>query len=92
MSDPITAHIINLQYLIPVFLGILFAVSFVSSKTRIPYAMILAAAGIAISLFHFIGVNTIILEKFKIDPQLILFFIVPPLIFDAMMRINSKYS
>ncbi|MHB8602736.1 MAG: cation:proton antiporter [Nitrosotalea sp.] len=88
MSDPLTAHIVNLQYLIPVFLGILFAVSFVSSKTRIPYAMILAAAGIAISLFHFIGVNTIILEKFKIDPQLILFFIVPPLIFDAMMRIN----
>ena len=88
MSDLITEHILRLQYLIPIFLGVLFTVSFVSSKTRIPYAMILACAGIVISLFHFVGVNTIVLDKFKIDPQLILFFVVPPLIYDAMMRIN----
>ncbi len=88
MSDPFTEQLVNSQYLIPIFLGSLFAVSFLSSKTRIPYAMVLACVGIVISVFHFIGVNAIIFDKFKIDSRLILFFIVPPLIFDAMMRIN----
>lgn len=88
MNDPLTEQIVNSQYLIPIFLGSLFATSFVASKIRIPYAMILACVGIAISIFHFMGVNVVIFNKFKIDPRLILIFIVPPLIFDAMIRIN----
>ena len=88
MTDIFTEHLVNSEYLIPVFLGSLFAVSFLSARTRIPHAMILACVGIVISLVHFTGINGIGLEKFKIDPRLILFFIVPPLIFDAMMRVN----
>lgn len=88
MNDPLTEQLVNSQYLIPIFLGSLFAASFVASKIRIPYAIILACVGISISIFHFVGVNAIVFDKFKIDPRLILFFIIPPLIFDAMMRIN----
>ncbi|MGI0017986.1 MAG: cation:proton antiporter [Nitrosotalea sp.] len=88
MNDPLTEQLVNSQYLIPIFLGSLFAASFVATKIRIPYAIILACVGIAISIFHFVGVNVIVFDKFKIDPRLILFFIIPPLIFDAMMRIN----
>lgn len=88
MNDPLTEQIINSQYLIPIFLGSLFTVSFLSSKIRIPYAIILACVGIALSIFHFVGVNIVVFDKFKIDPRLILFFIIPPLIFDAMMRVN----
>jgi len=88
MNDIFTEYLVNSQYLIPVFLGSLFAASFLASKIRIPYAIILACVGIVISIFHFVGVNVIVFDKFKIDPQLILFFIIPPLIFDAMMRIN----
>ncbi|HET7336274.1 MAG TPA: sodium:proton antiporter [Candidatus Nitrosotalea sp.] len=88
MNDPLTEQLVNSQYLIPIFLGSLFAASFVASKIRIPYAIILACVGISISIFHFVGVNVIVFDKFKIDPRLILFFIIPPLIFDAMMRIN----
>ena len=88
MSDIFTDQLVNSEYLIPVFLGSLFAASFLSTRIRIPHAMILASVGIAISLVHFIGINGIILDKFKIDSRLILYFIVPPLIFDAMIRIN----
>jgi monovalent cation:H+ antiporter, CPA1 family len=88
MSDIFTEHLVNSEYLIPVFLGSLFAVSFLSARTKIPHAMILACVGIVISLVHFTGINGIGLDKFKIDPRLILFFIVPPLIFDAMMRVS----
>ncbi|HJT10340.1 MAG TPA: sodium:proton antiporter [Candidatus Nitrosotalea sp.] len=88
MNDPLTEQIVNSQYLIPIFLGSLFATSFVASKIRIPYAMILACIGITISILHFMGVNVVVFDKFKIDPRLILIFIVPPLIFDAMIRIN----
>jgi NhaP-type Na+/H+ or K+/H+ antiporter len=84
MNDPLTEQLIDSQYLIPIFLGSLFAASFMASKIKIPYAIILACVGIAISIFHFVGVNAIVFDKFKID----LIFIIPPLIFDAMMRIN----
>ena len=88
MNDPLTEQLINSQYLIPIFLGSLFAASFLALKIRIPYAIILAFVGIAISIFHFAGVNAIVFDKFKVDSRLILFFIIPPLIFDAMIRIN----
>ena len=73
--------------MILVFLGTLFVASFLESRTKIPYTMMLVALGIIISL-----VTTLIggLDQIKLDPKLIINFVIPPLIFEAMMRIDYK--
>jgi monovalent cation:H+ antiporter, CPA1 family len=78
------------QYAIPIFLAMIFAAAVVSSRTKIPHTMILVGFGIAISFFDFAGLNIIDIKQFRIDPKLIINFIIPPLIFEAMMKVNYK--
>jgi CPA1 family monovalent cation:H+ antiporter len=52
--------------------------------------MILVAFGIAISFFDFVGLNTVDIKQFRIDPRVVINFIIPPLIFEAMMKVNYK--
>ena len=89
MANAILTQFSNTEYLIPIFLVTIFIASLISSKIRIPYTMVLVGIGIAISLSHFTGFNFVI-TQFKVDPKLILFFIVPPLIFEAMMKIKHE--
>jgi Na+:H+ antiporter len=78
------------QYAIPIFLAMIFAAAVFSSRTKIPHTMILVGFGIAISFFDFAGLNIIDIKQFRIDPKLIINFIIPPLIFEAMMKVNYK--
>jgi monovalent cation:H+ antiporter, CPA1 family len=88
MADTIVTQFLSMEYLIPVFLVTIFIASLISSKIKIPYTMVLVGVGIAISLSHSTGFANI--TQFKVDPKLILFFIVPPLIFEAMMKIKHE--
>jgi CPA1 family monovalent cation:H+ antiporter len=88
MADAILTQFLSTEYLIPVFLVTIFIASLISSKIKIPYTMVLVGVGIAISLSHSTGFANI--AQFKVDPKLILFFIVPPLIFEAMMKIKHE--
>jgi NhaP-type Na+/H+ or K+/H+ antiporter len=67
-----------------------FVAAVFSSRTRIPHTMILVGFGIAISFFDFLGLNIVDIRQFRIDPKLIINFIIPPLIFEAMMKVNYK--
>src|SRR5438132_8511826 len=89
MASAILTQFLSTEYLIPVFLVTIFIASLISSKIKIPYTMVLVGVGIAIPLSHFTGVNFVI-TQFKVDPKLILFFIVPPLIFEAMMKVKHE--
>jgi CPA1 family monovalent cation:H+ antiporter len=88
MADVILTQFLRMEYLIPIFLVTIFIASLISSKIKIPYTMVLVGVGIAISLSHSTGFSNI--APFKVDPKLILFFIVPPLIFEAMMKIKHE--
>jgi CPA1 family monovalent cation:H+ antiporter len=76
---------INIDYLVLVFLGTIFVASFVESRTKIPYTMMLIGLGIVVSLITALvnGFNQI-----TFDSKLIINFVIPPLIFEAMMRID----
>jgi Na+:H+ antiporter len=78
------------QYAIPIFLAMIFAAAVISSRTKIPHTMILVGFGIAISFFDFAGLTIIDSKQFRIDPTLIINFIIPPLIFEAMMKVSYK--
>ena len=78
------------QYAIPVFLAMIFAAAFVSSRVNIPHTMILVGFGIGISFLDFAGLSIIDIKQFRIDPNLIINFVIPPLIFEAMMKVNYK--
>ncbi len=90
MANVIPSIFLNVEYLIPIVLGTIFAASVISSKIKIPYTMILVGIGIAISLSMFTGFNLGNFTHDSIDPKLILYFIVPPLIFEAMMKIKHE--
>ncbi|MBI3622810.1 sodium:proton antiporter [Candidatus Pacearchaeota archaeon] len=90
MASAILTQFLSTEYLIPLFLVTIFIASLISSKIKIPYTMVLVGVGIAISLSHFIGFNFANIAQFKVDPKLILVFIVPPLIFEAMMKIKHE--
>jgi NhaP-type Na+/H+ or K+/H+ antiporter len=77
-------------YIIPIFLSMVFAAAVLSSRIKIPHTMILVGFGIAISFFDFVGLNIVDIKQFRIDPRLIINFIIPPLIFEAMMKVNYK--
>lgn len=47
--------------------------------------------GIIISFLNLAGPDIIHLKPFRIDPNLIINFIIPPLIFEAMMNVDYKY-
>lgn len=78
------------EYLIPIFLGTVFAAAFFSSKIKIPYTMMLVAIGIIISILSLSPKFDIVGSNFSIDPKLIIDFLIPPLIFEAMMKINYE--
>ena len=70
----------------------IFAAALFSSRTKVPYTMGLVGIGIAISLFLGLargevgGLN--IVNFNRLDPKLIIDFIIPPLIFEAMMKVD----
>ena len=77
----------NTDYVVLVFLGTIFIASLVESRTKIPYTMMLVALGIIFSLAALM-ING--LDQIKLEPKLIIDFVIPPLIFEAMMRIDYK--
>src|SRR5581483_12500749 len=76
------------EYLIPVFLGTVFAAALLASRTKIPYTIMLVGIGIVISVLSLSPALDIVGADFRIDPKLIIDFIIPPLIFEAMMKTN----
>jgi len=81
---------LTLEYLIPIFLAMVFAAALISSRTKIPHTMILLAIGIAISFLALAGLDIANIRQFTIPPNIIITFIIPPLIFEAMMNIDYK--
>jgi CPA1 family monovalent cation:H+ antiporter len=67
-----------------------FAAALFSSKTKIPHTMILLGFGISISLLSLAGSDIVNFSQFKINPNLVITFIIPPLIFEAMMKVDYK--
>lgn len=84
------AFLISSQYLIPIFLAMIFAAALFSSRTRIPHIIVLVIFGIGLSFLSFIGLDFVNVSGFRIDPRLIINFVIPPLIFEAMMKVNYK--
>lgn len=77
------------EYIIPIFLGTVFATALLSARTKIPYTIMLIAVGIAISLLS-LSSFSVIGKGFTVDPKLIIDFVIPPLIFEAMMKVNYQ--
>src|SRR6267143_6426348 len=91
MAEIGLGSILTTEYLVPIFLGTIFLASLLAFKIKIPYTMILVGIGIAISVSHLTGAIPLNIGEFKVDPKLILYFIVPPLIYEAMMRIDREH-
>ena len=81
---------LTLEYVIPIFLAMVFAAALFSSKTKIPHTMILLGFGICISLTSLAGSDVVNFNQFKINPNLVITFIIPPLIFEAMIKVDYK--
>jgi len=90
MVDLNLNHLLRTEWVIPIFLGMIFLASLLARKIKTPYTMVLVGIGIAISLSHISGFGPIDVSQFEVDPKLILYFIIPPLIFEAMMRIDRE--
>lgn len=90
MEDLIPKDLAHFELLILIFLGMIFTASLISSKIKIPFTIILVIIGILISLSSFLEFMPIDLSEIQFTPELILFFVIPPLIFEAMMKINHK--
>ncbi|MEO9277600.1 MAG: sodium:proton antiporter [Nitrososphaera sp.] len=84
------SHLLSNEYIIPIFLGTIFVASLFASKIKIPYTMVLVAIGIVISVTHLFGISILNIGDLKIGPKLILYFIVPPLIYEAMMKVDRE--
>ncbi|PWU79756.1 MAG: hypothetical protein DLM72_15780 [Candidatus Nitrosopolaris wilkensis] len=52
--------------------------------------MILLGFGISISLLSLAGLDVVNFNQLKINPNLVITFIIPPLIFEAMMKVDYK--
>ncbi|MGI0059624.1 MAG: cation:proton antiporter, partial [Nitrosotalea sp.] len=90
MADLNLSHLLSSEFVIPVFLATIFLASLIATKVKIPYTMILVGIGISISIIDFTGHGIPNIAGFKVDPKLILYFVIPPLIFEAMMRIDRE--
>ncbi|HJU14114.1 MAG TPA: sodium:proton antiporter [Candidatus Nitrosotalea sp.] len=90
MVDISIGALLRTEWVIPIFLGMTFLASLLANKIRIPYTMVLVGVGLAVSLAHVSGIGFIDKSRFQVDPKLILYFIVPPLIFEAMMKIDRE--
>jgi len=82
--------LVTFEYLIPIFLIMIFAAALFSSKTKIPHTMILLGFGVCISLISLKGLGIPNFNQFNINPNLVITFIIPPLIFEAMMNVDYK--
>lgn len=82
--------VLGSEYLIPIFLGTVFAAAFFSSRIKVPYTMTLVGIGIIISVLSLSPRLDIVGSNFSIDPKLIIDFLIPPLIFEAMMKMNYQ--
>ncbi|HXU94813.1 MAG TPA: sodium:proton antiporter [Candidatus Nitrosotalea sp.] len=91
MSELNLSHLLSNEYVIPVFLVTIFLATLIATKVKIPYTMILVVIGISISVLDFTGNGIPNISGFKVDPKLILYFVIPPLIFEAMMRIDREH-
>ncbi|HEX5359466.1 MAG TPA: sodium:proton antiporter [Candidatus Nitrosotalea sp.] len=90
MSELSLSHLLSSEYVIPVFLLTIFLASLIATRVKIPYTMILVGIGISISVIDFTGYGIPNISGFKVDPKLILYFVIPPLIFEAMMKIDRE--
>ncbi|MDE1828958.1 MAG: sodium:proton antiporter [Thaumarchaeota archaeon] len=90
MVDINISSLLRTEWIIPIFLGMIFLASLVANKTRVPYTMVLVGIGIIVSVAHVSGIGFIDRTRFQVDPKLILYFVVPPLIFEAMMKIDRE--
>ncbi len=81
---------LTFEYVIPIFLTMIFAAALFSSKTKIPHTMILLGFGVCISLISLKGLGIPNFNQFNINPNLVITFIIPPLIFEAMMNVDYK--
>src|SRR6476646_5147838 len=91
MSELSLGHLLSSEYVIPVFLLTIFLASLIATRVKIPSTMILVGIGISISVLDFTGHGIPNISGFKVDPKLILYFVIPPLIFEAMMRIDREH-
>jgi CPA1 family monovalent cation:H+ antiporter len=78
------------EYVIPIFLAMIFAAALFSSRTNVPHTIVLVGFGIVISFLSFAGLEIVNIQHFKIDPNLLIDFVIPPLIFEAMMNVDYK--
>jgi hypothetical protein len=83
---------LTFEYVIPIFLIMIFAAALFSSKTKIPHTMILLGFGVCISLISLKGLGIPNFSQFNINPNLVITFIIPPLIFEAMMNVDLVCS
>jgi len=90
MSELSLGHLLSNEYIVPLFLVTIFLATLIATKVKIPYTMILVGIGISISVLDFTGHGIPNISGFKVDPKLILYFVIPPLIFEAMMRIDRE--
>jgi CPA1 family monovalent cation:H+ antiporter len=91
MSELSLGHLLSNEYVIPVFLITIFLATLIATRVKIPYTIILLVIGISISVLDFTGHGIPKISGFKVDPKLILYFVIPPLIFEAMMRIDREH-
>jgi CPA1 family monovalent cation:H+ antiporter len=82
---------ITSEYVIPIFLVMIFAAALFSSRTKVPHTIVLVGFGVIISFLGFAGLEIVKIEHFKIDPNLLIDFVIPPLIFEAMMNVDYKH-
>src|SRR5207245_10313715 len=87
MVEIVLGNVLTAEYLIPIFLATIFLASLLATKIKIPYTMILVGIGIAISVSHLAGVTSLNIRHFKVDRKLILYFIVPPLVYEEMILV-----
>lgn len=83
-------HLLSNEYVIPLFLVTIFLATLIATRVKIPYTIILVVIGISISILDFTGHGIPNISGFKVDPKLIIYFVIPPLIFEAMMRIDRE--
>jgi CPA1 family monovalent cation:H+ antiporter len=90
ISTPLATPV-DSEFVVFILLGMIFIGSLVESKTKIPYTITLIVIGIIVSFLVYLGIinnNFIDIRQFKFDPNLIVNFLIPPLIFEAMMQVD----
>lgn len=79
---------VTLEYAPPIFLLMIFAAAVISSRSKIPHTIVLVFLGIIISILMASQFKPVSTKEINLNPRSVINFIVPPLIFEAMMRVN----